>query len=166
MHWDFGDDNSKTYLYTPHARNHYLYSGTYNISLIVTHLAKGIFTKANTTLTLFPTVDWLDIIVEKFSIGIKAQIKNIESYNATDVKWNIEVEWPRIFPLITKVAGNDTIENLEQNKPKNITGSNFFITFGLCRIIITIIPENLAIVSKSYNAFKIGPLYLVNPNEI
>jgi hypothetical protein len=68
--------------------------------------------------------------------------------------------------FISRLVGIGTIENLEPNIPQSIQGTNFFIKFGSCRIVITIIPENYGIVSRSYNAFKIGPFYFVDPNPI
>ena len=162
-HWYFGDGNDRTYYFTRHAIHNYENTGTYNITLTVIHLFKGLITEVNTTLVLFsgdPLGSW-NVIVEPFSFGFKATIENLEDYNATSVEWKIEAEWPPNFPLRSKVTGNGTIDNLEPNIIKDIDGSSLFLKLGRIRIIITITPKNIAWTSRTYKAFKIGPLIIV-----
>jgi hypothetical protein len=166
-HWDFGDQKTKTNYFSPHVRHYYEDNGTYNITLIVTHRKLGISTKTNTTLTFFEGSDnWLKVTVKEISIGIKAKIENLESRNATNVKWKIEVQWPPTYPYINRIAGDGTFDILEPDKLQNIQGTNPFLKFGSCLIVITVDAENIGFMKKEYNAFKIGQLYLVDPNPI
>ncbi len=133
----------------------------------MTHRTLNISTRTNTTLTFFEGSDnCFKLTVKEISIGIKAMIENLESCNATNVRWKIEVQWPPTYPYISKVAGDGTFKNLEPDKPQNIQGTDTFFKFGSCLIVITVEAENIGFIKNEYNAFKIGQLYLVDPNPI
>jgi len=158
--WEFGDGKKRFKLFDPDVIHFYDSIGVYKINLTVTHLSLGVFTEVNTTLTLFtgPPPD-IDITAKKLSIGVKAEIVSHAPVNATFVKWKMDAEWG---PLRNRglVIGEDMIENLVPNDPQTIESIPWFLKPGFIFIVITLIPENVANVTKTFFALKIGPLII------
>ena len=157
--WDFGDGE---YLNTstPFAIHFYNSTGTYDITVKVTHKGLGIFRILNTTLWLFEHDPGLiDLTIDMFSVGVNVNVENLADVNATFVKWKIEADWGP-FDTFHKVLGNGTIDNLEPLKPQEIAVPCLFLKFGRIKLAITLIPENINNSAEIFRAFKIGPFLL------
>ena len=164
--WEFGDGDNTLNFFTPHAIHFYDSIGVYTINLTVTHLNLGIFKRINTTLTLYTDIPSdIDITVKPLSIGIKAEIENHAGVNATFVKWKIEAEWGP-FRIRGKMVGEGMIDNLVPNDPQTIQSIPWFFRLGFIYIVITLFPENIGNVTKTFFALKIGPLILRIGGEV
>ena len=165
-YWEFGDGNDSFKYFDPDAINFYDEIGVYKINLTVTHITLGLRKKVNTTLTLFAgEPPDIDITLKKLSIGVKAEIISHESINATFVKWKIDAEWPPILRNRGGVIGEGEIENLEPNEKENIKSITWWLKAGFIYIVITLMPENIANVTKTFFALKIGP-FIIGATEV
>ena len=99
----------------------------------------------------------IDIIIQKPSIGIKAEVNNPGERNASYVNWTIVVHWGPL-QIFEKMVGNGTIERIAPETSEEIRSGLYFFGFGRIHIVITAEPENLPGVIKHFDAFKIGPL--------
>ena len=113
---------------------------------------------ANVTLFLSkpPSVK---VNIQRYSIGIIAEIENIGIYNATYINWTMSVSGgilQRFERLVT--SGNITI--LESKSTSEPIKSGFFIGFSLIHIVIAVDPENLPAMEAHFKAFKFGPFIL------
>ena len=157
--WDFGDGNFSN-VSTPFAIHYYDLIGTYTVRLRVTHRSTGIFAIANTTVLIYtgpPSEIDIDIIWP--SIGIKAEIKNLAEYNATNVNCTITVARGGSLGLFRKVVGEETIERLAPDGSKLISSNKYFFGF-LIHITITLKPDNMYGSTEEFSALKIGPFII------
>jgi hypothetical protein len=156
--WDFGDNSTSTTPFTP--IHDYKDVGIYNVTLRVidnTSTPNRIaFNHTTVRIFLMPAPE-IDIQIKKLSLGIQATVKNDGIYNATRINWTIIVRWG-----ITqeKMVANGTIERLGPENISEPMKSGYFFKFGMIRIEICAIPENIPGLNKEFNAFKIGPFVL------
>lgn len=166
--WDFGDGNTSAIPYYPiHFFNNI---GTYNITVTVidntTTPPRIAFNQTTITLFLLKPPE-MDIEVQPFSLGIKADINNAAEYNATYVNWTMKIAWGpfQIFQIFEKHVGNGTIEKLPGGSSTTIRSKLYFVGFGLINIIFSVNPENMPGIVKHSRAIKIGPLVMVLPDK-
>jgi len=160
--WDFGDNSTSTIPFAP--IHEYTDVGVYTVSLMVidNFTTPHRIAFDHTTVRIFiMSAPEIDIQISKLSWGIQATIENDGIYNATRINWTIMVRWG-----ITreKMVANGTIWKLEPNSISEPMTSGYFFKFGMIRIEISAIPENIPGLNKEFNAFKIGP-FVLNAHE-
>ncbi len=156
--WDFGDGNTSTSQYFP--IHFYSTADTFTVSLTVrdnnSDPPRVAFNQTTVTLFLMEPPE-IDIIIQKPSIGIKAEINNPGERNASYVNWTMVVHWgPR--QIFENRVANDTIERIAPGTSEEICSGLYFFGFGRIRIVIAAEPENMPGVIKHFDAVKIGPL--------
>jgi len=156
--WDFGDGNTSTVPYIP--IHFYNTVDTFTVSLTVrddnSDPPRVAFGQTTVTLFLMKPPE-IDIIIQKPSIGIKAEINNPGERNASYVNWTIVVHWGPL-QIFEKMVGNGTIERIAPETSEEIRSRLYFFGFGRIRIVIRAEPENMPGVIKQFDAVKIGPL--------
>jgi hypothetical protein len=157
-HWDFGDGTASEVPYFP--IHFYNRTGLFNVSLTVkdntTYPPRIAFNRTTANLFLIKPPE-IDIIIQRVSIGIKAEIKNVGEYNATYVNWTMVVHWGPL-QIFEKMVANGTIERIAPKTSEGIRSGLYFFGFGRIHIVISAEPENIPGSIKHFNAFKIGPL--------
>lgn len=156
--WDFGDGNTSILPYFP--IHFYNTADTFTVSLTVMDNnydpPRVAFDQTTVNLFLIKPPE-IDIIIQKPSIGIKAEVNNPGERNASYVNWTIVVHWGPL-QIFEKMVGNGTIERIAPETSEEIRSGLYFFGFGRIHIVITAEPENLPGVIKHFDAFKIGPL--------
>jgi hypothetical protein len=166
--WDFGDGNTSTF---PKSTIYYAYHfyndvGTYNVTLTIidnkTTPPRVAFDTTTLKLFLLPPPP-LDISIKKMgSLGIKANVWNNGSYNATFVNWTINMSWGPLQIFKEKTVGNGTCDCIVgEGTKETIRSKYYFFGFGRMHISIRANPENIPMVEKHFDGWKIGPLVFV-----
>jgi hypothetical protein len=156
--WDFGDNSTSTTPFTP--IHDYKDIGVYNITLRVidnsTSPHRITFDHTTVRIFLMPAPE-IDIQMSTFAWGIQATIRNDGTYNATLINWTMVARWGIMQER--KVA-NGTIEKVGPNEISIPMKSGYFLKFGMMRVEISALPENIPGLNKEFNALKIGPFVL------
>ncbi|KYK20875.1 hypothetical protein AYK25_04355 [Thermoplasmatales archaeon SM1-50] len=149
--WDFGDNNISTWpVYT---YNFYTNPGHYNVTLQVKY--ENLIAYDITTVD-FIMPQYLNISLKPISFpGIQAEIYNPGNYNATHVKWWINVTLGPL-KMREKTVANGTIEDIGNHSTVDIK-SKYFFGFGLIQVEVVVNPENFVGSHTDFNALKIGP---------
>jgi hypothetical protein len=157
--WDFGDNGTSIMPLSP--IHDYKSVGVYNVSLMVIDNSSDPHRVAfdYTTIRIFVMgAPEIDIQISKVSLGISAKIENGGLYNATRVNWTMMVRWGIARE---KQVAKGTIDRVEPDTTSEAITSGYFFKFGLIRIEISAIPENMPGVIKNYNGFKVGPFVFI-----
>jgi hypothetical protein len=163
--WDFGDGNTSFSLPLNTDPIHF-YSdiGVYNITLTAkdTSFTPPRINVSRSTLTLFllkpPAIN---ITMPRFSLGIKATINNAGEYNATFVKWVMNVSWGPL-QLREKTIAGGSITNIEGGSSETVQSAGYVFGLGRIHITVSAYPENQPGLIKVFNGFKLGPLVFVS----
>jgi hypothetical protein len=162
--WDFGDGNT-TFSIPLNTDPIHFYNeiGTYNVTLTVkdNSFSPPRINISYTTLTLFllkpPEIN---ITAPRLSIGIKATINNVGQYNATFVRWAINISWGPL-QLREKTISSGIITNIEAKSSETVQSLGYFFGFGRIHIMVSAYPENQPGLIKNFNGLKLGPFVFV-----
>lgn len=157
--WDFGDNSTSTMPLT--AIHDYKTVGFYNVTLMVIDNSSTPQRIAFDYTTIYIFVmppPAIDIHISTVSLGIQATVENGGEYNATRINWTMMARWG--IAREKEVAAG-TIDRLEPDTTSAPIKSGYFFKFGLIRIEISALPENLPGVIKNYLGFKVGPLVYI-----
>jgi hypothetical protein len=165
--WDFGDGTTSLSIPLNTDPIHFYEDiGTFNVTLTVkdTTFSPPRINISRTTITLFllkpPEIN---ITTPMISRGIKATINNLGEYNATFVRWTINISWGPL-QLREKTIVGGIILNLEAGSSVNIQSVSYFFGFGRIHIMISVYPENQPGLIENFNGFKIGPFVFISQN--
>jgi hypothetical protein len=155
--WEFGDGDNST---EQNPKHKYTNPGNYTVTLTVTDADNNQGwnkTDANITKPPHARPQITIINIPKNSIGVRAEVKNIGNYGATNVEWKITVTGG-LFKIVER---NGSIPNIAMGQSTPIRSKYYLgIGFGSIDIKMQADPEFGIGCVRDYSAFKIGPFIL------